>query len=95
MEFSEGNASYCLCSAHSTAAGIDKQYQHASAAPSETPVGALIFPRAPFGSPWLSQLCDSDEQQDFPSTPGRGMGTALLSHGAGAWMLFHSGGWGI
>lgn len=47
-------------------------YQHSSAALSEAPLGALIFPRAPFGSCWLSQLCDNDEQQEFPSAAGRG-----------------------
>lgn len=75
MEFPEGNASNCLCSVHRMAAGIDMPYQHASAARFETPKGALIFPRAQFRSHWLSQLCDSDEQQDFPSAPGGGMGT--------------------
>lgn len=69
-EFPGGSACSCLCS---TAAGVDMPYQHSSAALSEAPSGALIFPRAPFGSCWLSQLYDSDEQQEFPSAPGRGM----------------------
>jgi len=50
MEFPEGNASYWLCSARSTVAGIDVLYRHASAAPSETPLGAEIFSRVLFGS---------------------------------------------
>lgn len=66
--FLEAVLAYCLCR---TAAGIDMLYQHSSAALSETPLGALIFPRAPFGRCWLSQLCDNDEQQEFPSAPGR------------------------
>lgn len=76
MEFPEGNANYCFWSVHSTPAGIDMPYQHASAALSETPLGALIFARALFGSCWLSWMHDSDEQQDF-----------FLLPQAGAWAL--------
>lgn len=74
MEFPEGNANYCFWSVHSTPAGIDMPYQHASAALSETPLGALIFARALFGSCWLSWMCDSDEQQDFSLCPRQGHG---------------------
>lgn len=74
MEFPEGNANYCFWSVHSTPAGIDMPYQHASAALSETPLGALIFAGALFGSRWLSWMCDSDEQQDFSLCPRQGHG---------------------
>lgn len=79
MEFPEGNATYSLCSAHTMAAGIDMLHQHACAGLSESPLGALIFPRAVFESCWLSQLCNCGEQQDFPPAPGRHTGTTHLS----------------
>lgn len=89
MEFSEDSASCCLCSAPTMAAGLDMPYQHASVQ-SETPLGALFFPRAPVRSCWLSQLCDSDEQQDFPSAQAV-TGTVQLSCVLGIWRLFHVG----
>lgn len=64
----------CFCR---PAAGTDMPYQHSSAALPETPWGALISPWAPFGSCWLSQLCDNDEQQEFPSAPGTGHGESI------------------
>lgn len=95
MEFPEGNASNCLCSVHRMAAGIDMPYQHASAARFETPRGALIFPRAQFWSQWLSQLWQW-WAAGFSLCPRWGHGDhTQLSPGAGAWMLFHSGEWGV
>lgn len=91
VEFPEGNTSCYLCSAQRQAAGTDMLYQHAYVLPVETPLGALIFPKTLLWSQCLSQLHDSDVQQDFCCVLGRGTGITQPSGGASAWRLFYLG----
>lgn len=67
-QFPGDGVCHCYCR---TAAGTDMPYQH-SAALSETPLGALVFPRAPLEAAGCHSCVTMMSSRHFPPFPRQG-----------------------